>query len=206
MYIYLNESKRIEFTIGLPFNSFDTVDLHYRKPDGTEDQWIGLNTNPANDECYVDVAANQFNQVGTWTAWAVTTKNDDEWVGDQFQFEVRPRAATITTLEFVKKYLNIQDNDKDFKIQNLIPVVEQHYLAIRNSAFSKDSEGNIVYPIGSNVTAAEMIDYIISQKEDMPGYASRYSLGKFSIERGSVKQGYPSYITSQIKQYTIRAL
>lgn len=114
----------------------------------------------------------------------------------------------IVTLEFVKQYLNITTTDLDFKIESLIPKVEEDYLNIRGCPFYIE-DGIIVYPIGANITATEMIAYKLAnsstyqsvgktiQSESIDAYKVSF---ESSVGKGS--GGYPDSITGSIKKYT----
>ena len=111
----------------------------------------------------------------------------------------------ITTLQDVKDYLCITDTSQDAKIEALIPYVEQVYLDIRNAPWDVDNMGDIVYPIGSNITAAEMIGFKLQQSKDSDfRIVSGESLGSYSVsysDTGSTWKGFPASITSSIKKY-----
>jgi hypothetical protein len=105
----------------------------------------------------------------------------------------------ITTLTQVKTVLQISGTDKDDLIEALIPLVEEHYLEIRNLPFETDSEG-IVYPTGSALTAVQMVGYQLQAAQNATGKTSE-SLGDYSYTMGTVDGGYPASITAQIRRY-----
>jgi hypothetical protein len=114
----------------------------------------------------------------------------------------------IVTKEFFKSYFAITVNTWDVKIDALIPAVEQDYLDIRNVPFDTDDNDLIVYPIGSDITACEMIAFKLSQSktiadagkviqsETIDSYRGSYGLSM----TGSI-QGYPKQIAGPIKSY-----
>lgn len=111
----------------------------------------------------------------------------------------------ITTLQDVKDYLGITDTSQDAKIEALIPYVEQIYLDIRNAPWDVDDMGDVVYPIGSNITAAEMIGYKLKQSSDSEfRIVGSESLGSYSVsyvDTGSTWKGFPASYVSGIKKY-----
>ena len=111
----------------------------------------------------------------------------------------------ITTLTFVKDYLDITDTSKDIKITALIPLVEQNYLDIRNIPFDTDENDDIVYPPGADVVASEMIGYKLSTIKDSGRNVTSESIDSYSISygdaSGSAGYGYPKSITSSITRY-----
>lgn len=109
----------------------------------------------------------------------------------------------ITTLSDVKEYLGITDELTDVKISRLIPQMENIYLQIRNAAFDTDGAGAVVYPIGSDITIAEMIAYKLATRPGEAAIASE-SLTSYSVSYaggGSTLYGFPLSITGSIKKY-----
>lgn len=109
----------------------------------------------------------------------------------------------ITTVDAVKDYLGIATTDLDAKINTLIPFVESVYQQVRNAPFDTDDSGNVLYPSGSDITAAQMIGYLLSQDSDQR-FVSATSIGSYSVSYANAtsKHGFPPEITSQIKRYT----
>jgi hypothetical protein len=112
----------------------------------------------------------------------------------------------ITTVTKVKSYLGISDTTQDSKISALIPLVEQQYLEIRNAPWEVDDQGETVYPVGSDITAAEMIQYKLNNSTINYELQSE-TIGSYSYNRSTASRnkGYPSEIVSAIKRY-IRAV
>ena len=201
MYLYEGTSQTLTFTLGMDPTFYDEVVLKYRDPLGEEGE-LSTTIVSVEDTTLSSFIEKDILTVGVWTFWSECVKDNQLYIGHQFQVEVKNRAATITTRDFVKKYTNIEDND--FQIDSLIPVIENDYLEIRGAPFDRDNEGNIVYPTGSNVTAAEMIEFRIENRKQPS--AKSYRLGKFSITKDDSARGYPPYIVNQIKRYTVKAL
>lgn len=109
----------------------------------------------------------------------------------------------IVTRDFVKQYLSIIDTTQDDIIDAYIVLVEQQYLDIRNAPWEKDDLGDIVYPLGSNITASAMIGYQLSVKEEEGKEISAERIGSYNVSYSSAGNvfGYPSAILSQIKKY-----
>lgn len=63
----------------------------------------------------------------------------------------------ITTLKNTKVILKIKNSSKDDQINLLIPMIEGQILEHRNKDFDVDSDGNTVYPNGSEIIAIKMI-------------------------------------------------
>ncbi|MFW6214137.1 MAG: phage head-tail connector protein, partial [Spirochaetota bacterium] len=105
-----------------------------------------------------------------------------------------------TTLTQVKTILQISGTEQDELIEELIPLVEEQYLEIRNLPFETDSEGNTIYPAGSALTAAQMVGYQLQARQNATGKTSE-SLGDYSYTMGAVDGGYPDSITMQIRRY-----
>lgn len=209
--LYLNQAVRLNFNIGVDTNTTDSIVLKYRNPQGVEGEFDTVEISDASaGDCYVDVANDVLDQAGWWVFWSYVTVSTLNYPGDQFQVEVREVAQTITTLEFVKQYLGYTDTTYDFKIAALIPKVEEDYLRIRNAPFDSDPEGNLIYPAGANVTAAEMIEYKIGQTSNssggitIPAGVESLRLGSFSVSmdgNGGRLGGYPKSIVSQIETF-----
>jgi len=104
----------------------------------------------------------------------------------------------------VKLLLGITDTLSDRKIDSLIPLVEQNYLDIRKAPWDVKN-GEIVYPIGSDITAAEMIGYKLAAKSN-PDLQSE-TIGSYSYSKSSSSKfmGYPIDIVGAIKKYIVGA-
>lgn len=108
----------------------------------------------------------------------------------------------ITTVDKVKTIMGLTDTSKDGLIEMYIPVVEQDYLNIRNAPFDVDSYGDIVYPIGSDVIASEMVKTRLrmQSKADTRDISSE-SIDSYSVSYESSSSFYPKSIISSIKRY-----
>lgn len=116
----------------------------------------------------------------------------------------------IITRDEVKIYLAIDPLDLtyDARIDMLIPAVEQTYLNIQNRPFKLDDLGDTLYPLGSDVVAAEMVGYKLAKtlkafgKEYGTGIASM-SLDAYSVSyiQGDAAVAYPKSMTNSIKSY-----
>lgn len=111
----------------------------------------------------------------------------------------------ITTLEKVKTILSITVSTHDALITELIPLVEDDYLSIRNKPFEQDESGEevvIVYPTGAEMTAIDMIGFRLAKKYKKSGIKSE-SLGDYSVtfDMTNSKYGYPADIESRIRRY-----
>ena len=114
-------------------------------------------------------------------------------------------ADRIVTLEQVKMFLQITDNTYDTYILSVIPYVEEKYENIRGIPFDVDSNDITEYPPGCELTASQMVGYLIqtSQLTNMTDKKSE-SIGSYSYTRGGTDdmvQGFPKSIVSQIERY-----
>ncbi len=86
----------------------------------------------------------------------------------------------ITTMSKVKTILGINDNSKDAIICDLIPLIEEAYLVMRNKDFDVDEDTEeTIYPTGAELVAIEMINYHLNTMKSA-GVVSE-SLGDHSI-------------------------
>ncbi|WP_320130255.1 hypothetical protein [uncultured Sphaerochaeta sp.] len=109
--------------------------------------------------------------------------------------------SKIITLEEYKDLTGITDNKIDAQINALILVVEDDYLSIRNKPFDTDANGDIIYPAGSKMAAAEMISYKILTLRGNVG--STYEMiGGYSISLSAdLIKGYPKSTVQKIRRY-----
>lgn len=106
----------------------------------------------------------------------------------------------ITNRTNVKTYGGITDSSLDDIIDFLIPAVEDDFLFIRNRDFDEDSEG-IIYPIGSELVAIQMIMYMIQDGQRNSGGFKSESLGSYSYTKDTSINGYPENIVKRIARY-----
>lgn len=109
----------------------------------------------------------------------------------------------ITTIEDYKLFYAITATTYDVQIADLIPVVEEDYLKLRNIPFETDSNDDIVYPAGSGTVANMMINYLISTLSDNGQAISSEKIGSYSVSYSGSggNLSYPPTIKSLIKQY-----
>lgn len=108
----------------------------------------------------------------------------------------------IITLDEYKAITGLKDTSKDSQIEALIPLVEDDYLIVRGKEWDKDSDGSIIYPAGSKLTAAEMVTYRLSTLPGAVGYASE-SIGDYSmgLDTHDMLHGYPRHIITKIRRF-----
>lgn len=106
---------------------------------------------------------------------------------------------SIITLE---EYKQIKPTDgKDEIISALIPLVEDDYLFVRNKDFDKDFNGDVIYPRGSKLVAADMISFRLSSLEKDLAITSE-SIGDYSVSYATdVLISYPDSITKRIQKF-----
>ena len=101
----------------------------------------------------------------------------------------------ITSWNSVQTVLGLPDAKKD-QVEALIPMIEAHYLHIRNKPFDTNEAEATVYPTGAELTAIEMIDFQLKRQ----GNISSESLGDYSVSYAG-EGDYPHSIRKQIKTY-----
>ncbi len=108
----------------------------------------------------------------------------------------------IITLDEYKAITGLKDTSKDGRIEALIPLVEDDYLAIRGKEWDRTEDSSISYPAGSKLTAAEMITYRLSTLPGAVGYASE-SIGDYSmgLDTHDLLHGYPRHIITKIRRF-----
>ncbi len=108
---------------------------------------------------------------------------------------------SIITLEEYKKMANLNVSDYDIQITELIPVIEEDILAIRNKPWDLDINYNPIHPYNIKMIAAEMISYKINTLKGAVGLSSEH-FGDYSVSYSSdLFMGYPKSITSRIKRF-----
>lgn len=195
--IYKDSSFRFNFEIGVDGTDL-TVELKYRLPSGVETNVTPEITDATAGEYYYDFT-DEFTTIGTVQLWSIVTNGDNIFIGDAPTIVIEGIGSTIVSREFVKQWLGYTDDTYDFKIDNLIPLIEQTYLDIRNAPWDTDDESNIKYPIGSDITATNMIEYNIN-KVSSNSMKSEH-IGSYSYTIQEVSGSYPTTITSPIKKY-----
>ena len=103
----------------------------------------------------------------------------------------------ITTTQKVLSITGM-DSSKTSLIDELIPMIENDYLAIRGKAFDVD-EDDIVYPVGSELTAIKMIQYTVSTLKSQ-GVKSE-SIGDYSVTFDTMVGAYPESLINSIVRY-----
>ncbi len=107
----------------------------------------------------------------------------------------------IITLENYKALAGITNNSQDIQISSLIPCVESDFLHIRNKDWDTDAHGAVVYPVNSEMVAAEMISYKLLTLGGTIG-ATWEAIGNYSISLTSdLIHGYPKSIVTKIRRF-----
>ncbi len=112
---------------------------------------------------------------------------------------------SITNLNNVQAILGVDTTDveKSSLISALIPLVEDDYLSIRNKPFGIDSDGQTIYPAGSEMTAIKMIAHLMSgiENNNLGGGVKAESISRYSVTYGTDGDGYPADIRKMIKRF-----
>ncbi|MGD6729807.1 MAG: hypothetical protein ACPKMZ_01930 [Pleomorphochaeta sp.] len=87
---------------------------------------------------------------------------------------------SIITLEEYKKMVNLNVSDYDIQISELIPIIEEDILAIRNRPWDLDSNYNPIHPYNIKMIAAEMISFKINTLKGSFGLSSEH-VGEYSV-------------------------
>lgn len=107
----------------------------------------------------------------------------------------------IITLDEYKTIAGISDDSQNQKLMTIIALVEDDYLAIRGKSFDVDSNGDVVYPSGAKMTAAEMISYKLLTAKGNVGTTSE-TIGDYSVGLSSdLLHGYPRSTVQKIRRY-----
>lgn len=210
--IYVGESYHYEFNIGIDGTDY-TVTISYKDPSGEITSDVATTTDDATTGIYyVDFASDFFTE-GIWNIWYDLEDADGVIdVSEANLLSVEQVPSGIVTVDFVKSHLNIGNTDYDVQITNYIPMIESDYLGIRNAPFDTDAAGNIVYPLGAQVVAADMIATklrapITFDPDDAKALSSE-SIGSYSVSYDNTANkgangvaGYPVSIISSITRY-----
>lgn len=185
----------IKLDTGLDLSGFLTFKIGYKSPSEVIGQWDA----EVDSGSIIKTTTEQvFDESGYWDLWSIV----DNSIGNPLRIVIYPQPSTeqsrIVDYIFVKSYLGL-NNDYDFKIKALIPLVENDYLRIRNAPFKEDSNGNYIYPPGASVIAAEMIKYKL---KDFDNQVQSIRIGNFS-ETYKEQKDYPKHITNSIKKYIL---
>lgn len=107
----------------------------------------------------------------------------------------------IITLERFKALAGITGNGQDVQIEALIPCVESDYLHIRNRDWDVDKNGDVVYPVNSEMVAAEMVSYKLLTLGGTVG-ATGETVGNYSVSlTADLIHGYPKSTVTKIRRY-----
>jgi hypothetical protein len=211
--IFKNQSVRMYFTTGIDDVETTEVLLKYRKRDGSEFSRSDVTVDVAAEgKYYVDWAADELDELKTWSFWSYVTTISGVFPGIPFQYTIHPEGAYPVSKEFIKEFLGITDTSKDAKIDALIPLLIEQFKEIRFAPFpkvySEQAQAYVdIYPEGMATTIAYMFDYMDKQSESgVPEDLASERIGSYSYSKGksSSDKGamgfYPSFITSQIKR------
>lgn len=77
--VYVGQSSfQLKLTTGVDITGAKTVQIKYRKPDGsTTGAWTAVVESAATGVIYYDFAEGDLDQQGTWTVWAYIVFSDD---------------------------------------------------------------------------------------------------------------------------------
>lgn len=206
--IIKGNTTTITLNTGLDLTTYSVFEIGYRDPENNEGTWTASVSGSATDGKIETTQTLDLD--GLWTVWSIVDGSKGYTTVLQVVKVPRDELDYIVDLAFVKKYLGLETNDYDFKIEQLIPVVHRDYQTIANISFSRriyrseDYFYREYYPEGSNVVAAEMIAYKLFGRSPEDGYRDieSESLGSYSVSYGGTTPGsYPKSITSSIRKY-----
>ena len=203
--LYINETyPNLIIETGINLSFAQTAEIDTTKPDNTQLTWTATIEDAVAGTLKYEFQDGELDIDGVWIFQAKITFTDNTVAyGDvvaQRVYEVASQG--ITTLEKVKEFLGL-DSTYDNQIEALIPLVEQQYLDIRNKPFDKDDEDLTVYPSGSDVTAALMIQHMLGPINADGKEVTSESIGNYSASYAQKANtaAYPAYITLAIKRY-----
>ena len=196
----------------IDLTSSTEVAIGYRKPDDTVGSWVGVTSLTPTDGIISYDVTDEIDQSDLWDFWSIVTITGETYLGPAIKVEVfttPPEETRITDLAFVRAWLGKTDTSSDFKINNLIDLIQEDYLRISNYSVEPivDSDGvqtGWSWPSGSNIVAAEMIEHSLqrSGQGDMviPEGVDSFRLGSFSVSMNNTQRvnGYPKSIISRI--------
>lgn len=144
----------------------------------------------------------QFTDIGQWAVWYTVVEGSILDIGDRTIVFVQEPGSGIVTRDFVKEWLEISDTTSDKKIDHLIPLIENDYRKIRCCDFDTDLQGNNVYPLGSDVTASEMIGFKLNDPGESKSVSSE-RIGTYSVSYDGKAGllGYPLDIIASIERF-----
>lgn len=201
--IYINQSLRQYFVVGLNTDNIQELKLTYTTPSGetgeiTDEEFTIVDEETG--EYYVDFENNFLDEIGIWTFRAVITDIDDKiFYGTPFQLEITDieTAQYPITKEDIKEILGITDTTQDAAIDRYIPVLIENYKKIRGAPFVVIN-GIEQIPPGFAIAIAKMYDYEKKNSEDMDSER----IGSYSYtKKAGKKMIYPERITRLIPQY-----
>lgn len=206
--IYINQSLRQYFVVGLPEVETEELKLIYTKPSGetgeiTDEEFTIVDEETG--EYYVDFEADFLDEVGIWTFRAQVVDTEDRvYPGTPFQLEITDieTAQYPITKEDIKEILGITDTTQDTAIDRYIPVLIENYKKIRGAPFVVIN-GIEQIPPGFAIAIAKMYDYEKKNSEDMDSER----IGSYSYtKKAGKKMIYPERITRLIPQYVGKIL
>ncbi len=122
-------------------------------------------------------------------------------VGDIYLDTVTGLTYECTAIAAGPSYTWTAETSDDALVTLYIDKAENTYLKIRGIAFELDDDDNTVYPDGSDITAAEMVCYLLGYGEfDGRGNESE-NLGGLNQRSDKKVFGFPISIVGDIVQY-----
>lgn len=200
--IYINQSLRQYFVVGLLKDETKELKLTYTKPSGETGEITDGFTVVDEDtgEYYVDFEADFLDEVGIWTFRAVVVDISNKvFPGTPFQLEIidTETAQYPITKEDIKEILGITNSTQDTQIDRYIPILIENYKKIRGAPFVVIN-GKEQIPPGFAIAIAKMYDYENKNSSEM----SSERIGSYSYtKKEGIKKLYPETITRLIPQY-----
>jgi len=99
METFVNDTPRLTYCTNLDLSGYDTLQIRYRKPDGTTGCWAAILC-ATDDNCiYYDITLGELDQVGEWLYQGIVFDPGVRLTGQWCSFIVNnPLALNCTTM------------------------------------------------------------------------------------------------------------
>jgi len=206
--VYKNQTFKqyLDTGVSLTSESYISVAMKYRKPNGVEGEWDVIIEDPAEAGIIsYEIPAGVLDVIGTWYVWSYIVNSSGSFPGNQVPIMVNSEAIRITNADYIKSIVDIDSSVSDVKLNALITLAEEDYLRIRNAPWAQgyiEETGELYnqYPSGSDTTVAFMVEYMLQDMDDKE-LSSESTMNYSWTKRDKTIGGYPASITSSIKKF-----